>query len=109
MKWRTTQKCAKCPFSGEGAGLALWQSLRPERRAEILNGLMNDGSFPCHETGEESDDPDYEEDGYLNLSTGMLLCSGSLEWQEKNQGHVGQLARIGERLDATSKDFGNDG
>ncbi len=101
--------CAKCPFQGEGKGLALWQSLMPERRAEILNALMADGSFPCHETGEEPEDGYDEDDEYFNLESGMLLCSGSLEWQVKNMGHVGQLARIGERLDATRKDFGNEG
>ncbi len=101
MKWRTEQMCAMCPFSGEGAGLHLWQSLNSERRAEILNILMADGTFYCHNTTEE--DPDGEDENYIGPDG--LLCSGAIEWQENNLGHPGQLARIGERLEATRKDF----
>ncbi len=101
MKWRTAQKCAKCPFSGEGAGLQLWRSLNADRRAEILNDLIADGAFYCHNTTDE--DPDGEDESYIGPDG--LLCSGAIEWQEKNLGQPGQMARIGERLDATRKDF----
>ncbi len=99
MKWRTEQMCAKCPFSGEGAGLQLWQSLNSDRRAEILNSLMADGAFYCHnttiDTGEVDEDGEDEWD--MNRA---LLCSGAIEWQEKNLGYPGQLARIAERLNS---------
>jgi len=104
MKWRTEQKCAKCPFSGEGPGLALWQSLMPERRAEILNSLMADGNFYCHNTTEDSGEVDEDGEEIWDMAN-SLLCSGAIEWQEKNLGHPGQMARIGERLTATRKDF----
>ena len=60
---------------------------------------MADGAFYCHnttiDTGEVDEDGEDEWD--MNRA---LLCSGAIEWQEKNLGYPGQLARIAERLNS---------
>lgn len=86
MQWRVESKCADCPFASSGAGLHLRRTLRPGRWREILNGLRRDGHFHCHKTTDETGNGT------------KLLCAGSLEWQEKHVGSVGQLARIMQRM-----------
>lgn len=96
MAWRTKRKCNNCPFTTKGAGLKLRKSLCPGRWIEVLNSLRNDGNFPCHKTTE------FDEEGEAVSGTG-LQCAGALEWQRKNIGHVGQLARIMERVEGRNK------
>lgn len=66
--------------------------LRRGRWRLITNSLRNDGSFPCHKTTKFDDDT-----GEPYPGTG-LQCTGALEWQEKHNGQVGQLARIMMRI-----------
>lgn len=86
MKWRVDKKCSNCPFASSGAGLYLRKTLARGRWREILNALRMDGHFRCHKTTDETGNGT------------NLLCAGSLEWQEKNLGYVGQLARIMQRI-----------
>jgi len=86
MTWRTEKMCCDCPFAKSGPGLHLRKSLHPRRWREILFCLRMDGHFHCHKTTDETGDGS------------ELLCAGSLEWQEKNLGYVGQLARIMQQI-----------
>lgn len=85
MAWRTVRMCDACPFSSEGSGLDLRQSLRGERWNEILRGLRTDHHFYCHKTTEEAGDGS------------NLVCAGSIEWGDKrgiSQNYVRQMERI---------------
>lgn len=53
----------------------------------ILVNLRRGGHFHCHKTTNETGDGS------------NLLCAGSLEWQKKNIGQVGDLAQVMERLE----------
>jgi hypothetical protein len=76
-KWRTARKCSNCPFHKSGPGLRLRLSLGPGRWRGILLSLTNGNYFPCHSTVK------YDDEGEAIPRTG-LVCSGSIEWQRKN-------------------------
>jgi len=91
--WRTKKRCHDCPFNDHGEGLALRKSLARGRWKQIVDNLRSEGHFPCHNTVE------YDDEGEAIRKSGVL-CSGAIEWQVKNNGQPGQLARIMERLDS---------
>ena len=102
MKWRVKTMCDNCPFATSGPGFHLRKSLGRGRWAGILHHLMADGHFHCHKTVL------YDDEGEGLPGSGKI-CAGSLEWQIKNLGYVGNLARIMERVDcisASKKDCG---
>lgn len=97
--WRTTQKCNDCPFSEDGAGKELWDSLRSERREEILDGLRNDQTFFCHKTATGYDDEEVEDFLEAVATEKPLVCSGSIKWQEEH-GYSANYVRVAERIEA---------
>lgn len=85
-RWRMSEPCADCPFNRTGPGARLAKSLAPARMAEIKRALMNDESFFCHKTTDDTGNGT------------NLICAGALAWQESH-GASSQYARICERLD----------
>jgi len=83
--WRTKRMCVDCPFQTKGPGLHLRKSLRRGRWIAILQGLMHQDHFTCHETTKETG------------NGSNLVCAGSIEWQDKH-GVSAQYVRICERL-----------
>lgn len=90
--YRTKEKCANCPFHSSGEGLRLRKSLNPGRWKEITDGLRNQEWFACHKTTIDCDDDDGE-----SVPGSGLICSGSIEWQEK-RGISSNFLRICERI-----------
>jgi hypothetical protein len=95
--WRTKKRCDNCPFADKGRGVTLRKSLGRTRWKIILDCLRRDGYFPCHKTTE------FDDDGEVDPVSSFLLCAGALQWQERNIGHVGQMARIMERIHGCGK------
>lgn len=90
MKWRMESPCANCPFSNSEAGIALRQSLKPGRIAEIKHMLRHDGHFNCHKTTGLG----------LADANRNLQCAGALAWQAKYGYRPNQMERICKRIAA---------
>lgn len=78
--------CPHCPFRTDIRGY-----LRPERMEEIIDALLDGGTFTCHKTTV----PD-EEDGMVD-GPNAQHCAGALIFLE-HQERPNQMMRIAERL-----------
>lgn len=88
-KWRMESPCKNCPFSDSPDGVALRDSLKPGRLAEIKSALKNNEHFVCHKTGETGGGK-------------PLMCAGAIAWQNA-RGYSSNLQRICERIDASTE------
>lgn len=87
--FKLKRPCRNCPFRTDVPGY-----LRRGRTIEIATSIANGAMFPCHET--TIDDLDSDE-GENMIGPDSQFCAGALLVME-NEGHLNQLARIGERL-----------
>ena len=86
----TAAPCRKCPFRAKFKGDDDY--LRPGRRAEIVQSMLADGMFPCHETVDYASG----EDGDDDLSN-TVECAGAALVMLR-AGRDTQMLRISERL-----------
>lgn len=94
QRYKLERMCDNCPFDTHGDGAALRLTLRPERWAGILLGLVRGGHFLCHKTtlaGKE------DEEGNLIPSGNERICAGSRQFQA-TFGIVSDVEQIMERL-----------
>jgi hypothetical protein len=81
--------CQHCPFRARYKGENDY--LRPGRRLEIVQSVINGAEFPCHETVVHNEDGEYEP------SRGEQACVG-VDILMLREGMSGQMMRIRERL-----------
>lgn len=91
MRFDLIRPCAHCPFNARQRGF-----LHPARAAEIVDALLGDDTFACHETTE--DDP--ADTGDRIVTARSQHCAGAAIFLEKQgaEGRPNQWMRIAERL-----------
>lgn len=92
MKMTLKTPCKRCPFRTDIPGY-----LTGERMEEIINALLSDSTFTCHETTVEVEDDDGDDSGEMADGPNAQHCAGALIFLEHQQ-RPNQLMRIYERL-----------
>lgn len=82
--------CDNCPFSTDGKGKDLADSLRPGRLQVIKLGLRQGQYFLCHKTTTETGDGS------------NLVCVGALDYQ-KQRGIVSRYQKFCEQLEGVKE------
>ncbi len=85
--------CAHCPFRND-----IRPYLTVGRVVEITSSLLQDGSFPCHETTVDVEDEETGE-GRRIATADSLQCAGAMIILEKIE-QPNQIMRIMERIGA---------
>lgn len=101
-KGNLKKPCKDCPFILKN------EYLRPGRKLEIANSLLNGASFPCHKTLDYSGG-----DGEGEMTDATRFCTGALlamdgYYGEKGGFMMNQAARFEARLGYISEDINSD-
>lgn len=75
MKFNLKKPCSNCPFRKDC--MKGW--LGKERTEDIVNTILNDGTFACHKTTEVKDEKEYSH------------CAGALILLDKEKGYFANV------------------